>query len=42
MTDFVLRNNCFEFNGKVKQQVSGTAVGTNAPLPSLIYTWISK
>ena len=28
MTEFVLRNNYFEFNGKVKQQISGTAIGT--------------
>ena len=27
MTEFVLRNNCFEFNGKVKQQISGIAIG---------------
>ena len=28
MASFVLKNNLFEFNGKVKQQVSGTAIGT--------------
>ena len=28
MTEFVLRNNYFEFNGKVKQQISGTVIGT--------------
>ena len=28
MADFVLKNNFFEFNGSVKQQVSGTTVGT--------------
>ena len=27
MTEFVLRNNCFEFDGKVKQQISGIAIG---------------
>ena len=27
MTEFVLRNNYFEFNGKVKLQISGTAIG---------------
>ena len=27
MTEFVLRNNYFEFNGKVKQQISGIAIG---------------
>ena len=28
MAEFVLKNNFFEFNGSVKQQVSGTAIGT--------------
>ena len=28
MGEFVLKNNIFEFNGKVKLQVEGTAVGT--------------
>ena len=28
MAKFVLKNNYFEFNGKVKQQISGTAIGT--------------
>ena len=28
MADFVLKNNCFEFNGQIKQQISGTAIGT--------------
>ena len=28
MTEFVLKNNIFEFNGKVKQQVAGTANNT--------------
>ena len=28
MTEFVLKNNYFEFNSKVKQQLSGTAIGT--------------
>ena len=28
MTKFVLKNNYFEFNGKVKQQISGTTTGT--------------
>ena len=33
MAEFVLKNNCFEFNGSVKQQVSGTAIGTKrAPI----------
>ena len=28
MAEFVLKNNFFEFNGSVKQPVSGTAIGT--------------
>ena len=28
MAPFVLQNNYFEFNGIVKQQISGTAIGT--------------
>ena len=28
MTDFVLKNNFFEFNCEVKRQKSGTAIGT--------------
>ena len=28
MAEFVLKNNYFQFNGKVKQQTSGTAIGT--------------
>ena len=28
MAEFVLKNNYFQFNDKVKQQVSGTAIGT--------------
>ena len=28
MADFVLKNNYFEFNGQIKQQISGTAIGT--------------
>ena len=35
MTEFVLKNNYFEFNGKVKQQISGTAIGTKCALPML-------
>lgn len=38
MVDFVLKNNCFEFNGKVKQHLSGTAVGAKfAPLYAFIF-----
>ena len=28
MTDFVLKNNYFEFNKQIKQKISGTAIGT--------------
>ena len=28
MAEFVLKNNYFEFNGKVKKEISGTAIGT--------------
>ena len=38
MTEFVVKNNFFEFNGSVKQQVSGTAIGTKcAPTYACIY-----
>ena len=38
MTEFVLRNNYFEYNGKVKQQISGTAIGTKCtPTYACIY-----
>ena len=33
MVDFVLKNNYFEFNGEVKQQLSGTAIGTKFASP---------
>ena len=36
--EFVLKNNLFEFNDKVKQQISGTAIGTRfAPPYTCIY-----
>ena len=28
MVDFVLKNNYFKFNGQIKQQISGTTIGT--------------
>ena len=38
MARFVLKNNIFEFNGKVKQQISGTAIGTKfAPAYACIF-----
>ena len=33
MADFVLKNNFSEFNGEVKQQKSGTAIGTKFAPP---------
>ena len=33
MAEFVLKNNFFEFDSKVKQQVSGTAIGTKFAPP---------
>ena len=35
MAEFVLRNNVFEFNGTVKEQTSGTAMGTKCTLAFL-------
>ena len=38
MACFILENNCFEFNGDVKRQISGTAIGTKfAPLYACIF-----
>ena len=31
MVPFVLKNNYFDFNGEVKHQISGTAIGTKFP-----------
>ena len=33
MAEFVLKNNFFEFNGEVKRQKSGTAIGTKFAPP---------
>ena len=33
MAEFVLKKNYFEFNGKVKKQISGTAIGTKFAPP---------
>ena len=33
MAEFVLKNNYFEFNGKVKKQILGTAIGTRFAPP---------
>ena len=38
MVEFVLKNNFFEFNGQIKQQISGTTIGTKcAPTYACIY-----
>ena len=37
MTRFVLKNIFFKFDSKIKQQISGTAIGTKFPPP---YAWI--
>ena len=33
LAEFVLKNNFFEFNNKIKQHISGTAIETKFPLP---------
>ena len=41
MAEFVLKNNFFEFNGSVKQQVLGTTIGIKcAPTYAYIYIWM--
>ena len=40
MTEFVLKNNLFEFNNKMFQQLSGTAIGTSSPLLMHTFTRI--
>ena len=38
MAEFVVKNNVFEFNGTVKEQISGTAIGTKcAPSYACIF-----
>ena len=38
MAEFVLKNNFFEFNNQIKQQISGMAIGTKcAPTYSCIF-----
>ena len=39
-TDFVLKNNYFKFNGQLKQQISGTAIGTTFAKPYGCLSWI--
>ena len=38
MAEFVLKNNYFDFNGQVKQKISGAAIGTKfAPVYTCIF-----
>ena len=37
MSDFVLKNNFFEFNSKCFQQISGTAIGTKFAPPICLF-----
>ena len=42
MAEFVLKNNYFQFNGQVKHQISGTAIGTKfAPTYIQPLVWFS-
>lgn len=43
ITEFVPENNYFEFNGKVKHQIFGTAIGTKfAPIHMLAFLWMKQ
>ena len=38
MAEFILKNNYFDFNGQVKQKISGAAIGTKfAPIYTCIF-----
>ena len=39
MSDFVLKNNFFEFNSKFFQQISGSAIGTKFAPHMLVFLW---
>ena len=41
MAEFVLKSNFFEFNGNIKQEISGTAIGTKCS-PTCACTFIDK
>ena len=41
MTQFVLNNNCFDSDGSIQQQLSGTAIGTKFSPPTLAFLWIN-
>ena len=36
MAEFVLKNNFLEFNGQIKQQISGKTIGTKCDLEKLV------
>ena len=42
LAEFVLKNNLFEFNDKVKQQISGTVIGTKFAPPPPVSIWIKQ
>ena len=39
MAEFVVKNNYFEVNRNVKQQISGRAIGTKFALFTPVYLW---
>ena len=41
MAEFVLKNNFFEFNGQIKQQISGTTIGTKC-VPTYVCIYMDK
>ena len=41
MAEFVLKNNHFQFNGKVKQQIAGTTIGTKFA-PTYAYVFMDQ
>ena len=40
MAEFILKNNFFEFETKIIQQISGTAIGTKFVPNIRVYLWI--
>ena len=40
MSEVILKNNIFEFNGEFKRQKSDTAIDTNLHLLKLAFSWI--
>ena len=41
MAEFVLKSNFFEFSGNIKQQISGTAIGTKCA-PTYAYIFMDE